>query len=98
MASAKLKAVDDESLLPLSVQVYNRLRPFERDAIEARVAFNEAKKEIKQRGLNKEAHALCRKYKKRDPMEAAAFKHALDEMWAEFTLPDQLSLDLEPAA
>lgn len=98
MAGARLKAVDDESQLPLSVQIYNRLRPLEREAAEARVAVNEARKEIKQFGLNKEAHALCRKYKQRDPMEAAAFKHALDEMWAEFTLPDQLSLGLEPAA
>lgn len=98
MASAKLKAVDDESLIPVSVRIYNKLRPLERDAKAARVDFNEAKKEIKQFGLNKEAHALCRKYKQRDPMEAAAFKHALDVMWEEFTLPDQLSLDLEPAA
>lgn len=98
MAGAKLKAVDDESLIPISVRIYNKLLPLERDARAARVDFNEAKKEIKQFGLHKEAHALCRKYKQRDRLEAAAFKKALDEMWAEFEMPAQLALDLEPAA
>lgn len=96
--AARLKAVDDESLIPLSVQVYNRIKPLELAATEARMELNEAKKEIKARGLHKEAHTLCRKYAKRDPMEASAFKAALDEMWPEFKLPTQLTFDFEPAA
>lgn len=98
MAGARLKAVDDESLLPVSVRIYNKLRPLRIEADKARQELNEAKKEIKRAGLHKEAHAVCSKYKLRDPLEAAAFKKALDEMWDEFALPDQLTLDLEPAA
>lgn len=98
---ARLKAVGDESELPISVQLYNKIRPLERDVEQAREDLNEAKKEIKAKGLNKQAHNLCRKYKRKDPAEASAFKKALDQYWGEFGLDAQQALPLDetqPAA
>lgn len=99
--ATRLKAVDDDSNIPVSVLIYNKIRPLERDVEEARTELNEAKKEIKAKGLNKEAHNLCRKYKRKDALEAAAFKKALDAYWAEFGLDAQGALPLDatqPAA
>lgn len=98
---AKLKAVDDESLLPPSVRLYNKIRPLAEAADEARIDLNEAKKEVKRAGKNKEVFNLCSKYKKKDILAAQSFKRDLDEMWAEFGFDDQKTLPLEatkPAA
>jgi len=95
---AKLRAVDDASLIPLSVQVYNRIRPLQQEADEARLAVSDAKKEIKQRGMRKDVFLLCAKFKKRDILEAQAFMDELLTRWEEFGFNDQSRLDLHPVA
>ena len=95
---AKLRAVDDEALIPASVRIYNRIRPLQQEADEARIAVNEAKKEIKRAGMRKDVHTLCSKFKKRDILEAQSFKDELDRMWDEFGFNDQARFNLEPVA